>query len=122
MTKEEKDVVMEHVTVNVGDLYEKLGPMLPETISVLNEFYEPFNQQLAHLLDDEQFLWRDITPWPNPLPHKHRGERPTPCWRILDLQSQNKNKMNVTYFQCPVHLSKGGDHFSKFFTNTSFFV
>ncbi|XP_025106756.1 carbohydrate sulfotransferase 15-like [Pomacea canaliculata] len=62
MTKEEKDVVMEHVTVNVGDLYEKLGPMLPETISVLNEFYEPFNQQLAQLLDDEQFLWRDITP------------------------------------------------------------
>ncbi|XP_076834843.1 carbohydrate sulfotransferase 15 [Brachyhypopomus gauderio] len=34
-----------------------LGPMLPITKEILQNFYGPFNQQLAVLLDDSSFLW-----------------------------------------------------------------
>lgn len=32
----------------------------PKARSILNEFIEPFNQDLAKLLHDDKFLWRDI--------------------------------------------------------------
>lgn len=32
----------------------------PKARSILNEFLEPFNQELAKLLHDDQFLWKDI--------------------------------------------------------------
>ncbi|XP_078669303.1 carbohydrate sulfotransferase 15-like isoform X1 [Branchiostoma floridae x Branchiostoma belcheri] len=35
----------------------RLGPMLPKTRQILNEFYGPHNRRLASLLDDERFLW-----------------------------------------------------------------
>lgn len=31
--------------------------MLNETRQLLNEFYEPYNQELADIMDDDQFLW-----------------------------------------------------------------
>jgi hypothetical protein len=33
--------------------------MLDETRATLNAFYAPFNEQLAALLGDERFAWRD---------------------------------------------------------------
>eukprot|EP00899_Mesostigma_viride_P010139 jgi/Mesvir1/19126/Mv12867-RA.1 len=33
------------------------GPMLPETREMLERFYRPFNEQLAHMLGDQGFLW-----------------------------------------------------------------
>ena len=46
--------------VNVGRNYDTVGPMLPETIRVLNEFYKPFVLRLHQLLGDDRFLWKDI--------------------------------------------------------------
>ncbi|XP_042192529.1 carbohydrate sulfotransferase 15 isoform X1 [Callorhinchus milii] len=37
---------------------KSLGPMLPETRMILEEFYGPFNEKLALLLDDNSFLWK----------------------------------------------------------------
>lgn len=34
-----------------------VGLMLNETRQLLNEFYEPYNQELADIMDDDQFLW-----------------------------------------------------------------
>lgn len=52
--------IVEHVSVNTGQNYGVVGPMLPETIEILNEFYAPFNSRLAELLRDDRFLWKDI--------------------------------------------------------------
>ena len=34
-----------------------VGEMLPETVNILTDFYEPFNEQLAKLLGDRHFLY-----------------------------------------------------------------
>jgi N-acetylgalactosamine 4-sulfate 6-O-sulfotransferase len=34
-----------------------VGAMLNETRRLLNEFYEPYNRELADMLDDDKFLW-----------------------------------------------------------------
>lgn len=52
--------VIEHDKVNVGSLYDELGPMIPETADILNDFYEPFIDKFAEILNDQRFLWRDI--------------------------------------------------------------
>lgn len=52
--------IIARVKVNVGDMYEKIGPMLPETAAILDEFYQPFMTKLAEILNDERFLWKDI--------------------------------------------------------------
>ena len=52
--------VVTHVTSNVGQFYDTVGPMLPETIEILNEFYKPFVLRLHQLLEDDRFLWKDI--------------------------------------------------------------
>ena len=36
----------------------KVLPMLPETKTVLEKFFKPFNQALARLLEDERYLWK----------------------------------------------------------------
>ncbi|XP_024152248.1 carbohydrate sulfotransferase 15 [Oryzias melastigma] len=36
-----------------------LGPMLPATRSLLSRFHQPFNYELARLLNSEAFLWRE---------------------------------------------------------------
>lgn len=38
---------------------QRVGPMLPATKELLREFYHPFNQKLADLLDNNAFLWID---------------------------------------------------------------
>ncbi|XP_055880135.1 carbohydrate sulfotransferase 15-like isoform X1 [Biomphalaria glabrata] len=35
------------------------GPMFPETRAILEEFFARFNEDLAALLDDNKFLWRN---------------------------------------------------------------
>jgi len=35
--------------------------LLPETRSLLASFYAPFNEELAALLGDDRFLWKDCT-------------------------------------------------------------
>lgn len=34
-----------------------VGEMLPETMNILTDFYEPFNEQLAELLGDRHYLY-----------------------------------------------------------------
>ncbi|KAH9520053.1 Carbohydrate sulfotransferase 15 [Bulinus truncatus] len=36
-----------------------IGPMLPETRAILEEFFARFNEDLASLMGDSRFLWRD---------------------------------------------------------------
>ncbi|PVD24221.1 hypothetical protein C0Q70_14691 [Pomacea canaliculata] len=47
-------------SVNIGKMYQEVGLMLPETIAVLNEFYDPFIHRFAELVQDDRFLWKDI--------------------------------------------------------------
>jgi hypothetical protein len=42
---------------NTGRHYN-VGPMLPETRTVLEHLYSPFNRQLAGMLSDQSFLWQ----------------------------------------------------------------
>ncbi|KAI8519236.1 Carbohydrate sulfotransferase 15 [Branchiostoma belcheri] len=37
--------------------YETMGQMMPKTRRVLNDFYRPYNERLAALLNDTDFLW-----------------------------------------------------------------
>ena len=39
---------------------EKYGEILPESRAILDEFFEPYNRQLAELLNDERYLWKDL--------------------------------------------------------------
>ncbi|KAK7499482.1 hypothetical protein BaRGS_00009134 [Batillaria attramentaria] len=54
---------MEFVThreaVNVGDMYDKVGHMLPQTKEILDDFYRPFVHKFAEILSDTRFLWLD---------------------------------------------------------------
>lgn len=34
-----------------------VGPMLNVTRKMLNEFYKPYNEELAEIMNDDQFLW-----------------------------------------------------------------
>ena len=36
--------------------------MLPETKTLLDEFYGPYNEQLAELMNDKRFLFPEISP------------------------------------------------------------
>jgi hypothetical protein len=42
------------------ELRRYFGPMVPETVDMLNEFYDPFIDKLSAQLNDEKFLWRDV--------------------------------------------------------------
>ncbi|CAH1229621.1 CHST15 [Branchiostoma lanceolatum] len=37
--------------------YDSIGQMLPKTRRMLNKFYRPYNQRLAELLNDTDYLW-----------------------------------------------------------------
>ena len=39
-----------------------VSSMLPETETILHQFFLPFIKRLAHLLDDPRFLWNDLQP------------------------------------------------------------
>ena len=36
---------------------KKYAPMLTETRQILEDFYKPYNEKLAMVLDDDRFLW-----------------------------------------------------------------
>lgn len=37
-----------------------VGAMLPATEKLLQKFYAPFNEQLAEVLNNQNYLWREI--------------------------------------------------------------
>ena len=43
---------------NAGKHYD-VGPMLPDTEKLLQEFYRPFIHRLAAIIGDKRFLWED---------------------------------------------------------------
>ena len=52
--------IRKHDAVNTRkDSTNHIGPMLPETRQLLLDFYAPFNQELAELLNDDKYLWND---------------------------------------------------------------
>nr|KAG5708489.1 hypothetical protein BaRGS_026216 [Batillaria attramentaria] len=53
--------ILEQSRINTKEtmLYKEFGPMLPETVDMLNDFYEPFVDKFAEILNDEKFMWRD---------------------------------------------------------------
>jgi hypothetical protein len=60
LSRNEWRPILTHVTTNIGNYYDSVGEMLPETIEILNEFYKPFVLRLHELLGDDKFLWKDI--------------------------------------------------------------
>ena len=44
----------------VGHKKDEVAPMLPETQRMLDEFYRPYNQRLAAILQDRKFLWEEL--------------------------------------------------------------
>lgn len=40
-----------------GGQYKFAGKMKPETRKLLDEFYRPYNKQLAEMLNDSRFEW-----------------------------------------------------------------
>ena len=55
-------IVTETSRANVGEGYDSLGPMKPETVKILDEFYQPFVDKFAEILQDPRFLWKDVYP------------------------------------------------------------
>ena len=44
----------------IGNKHKKpYKPMLPETQQLLREFYRPYNEELAQMLNDQKYLWED---------------------------------------------------------------
>ncbi|XP_064646115.1 uncharacterized protein LOC135499313 [Lineus longissimus] len=37
-----------------------VGPMQASTRKLLDDFFKPFNEALAHILQDDRFLWKDV--------------------------------------------------------------
>ncbi|KAG2441828.1 hypothetical protein HXX76_003436 [Chlamydomonas incerta] len=60
----EWDVIMAMKTRNKNS--DKYKPMLPETREMLEAFYRPYNERLAHVLNDDRWLWRDPPKSPKP--------------------------------------------------------
>ena len=60
LRKLEMRPILTQVSTNIGKYYDEVGPMLPETIEILNEFYKPFVLRLHELLKEDRFLWKDI--------------------------------------------------------------
>nr|KAG5709188.1 hypothetical protein BaRGS_028644 [Batillaria attramentaria] len=53
------DVVLAQEKYNTGEMYEKVGKMLPETKLILDQFYQPFIYQFAEIMNDS----RQWTSW-----------------------------------------------------------
>nr|KAG5708484.1 hypothetical protein BaRGS_026211 [Batillaria attramentaria] len=54
-------VVLAQEKYNIGEMYEKVGKMLPETKLILDQFYQPFIYQFAEIMNDSRFLWADTS-------------------------------------------------------------
>ena len=37
---------------------KRIGDMWPKTRALISQFYRPFNQELARILSDNNFLWK----------------------------------------------------------------
>jgi hypothetical protein len=60
VTKEEEELVCTSPGRNARKPEDKLlGGMHEKTRSLLKEFYQPFNQELARMLGHTKFLWSD---------------------------------------------------------------
>ncbi|XP_078079505.1 carbohydrate sulfotransferase 15-like [Mustelus asterias] len=58
LTEQQEAAIINNPASNTRRPKDKsLGPMLPETRRILENFYRPFNEKLALLLDDDSFLW-----------------------------------------------------------------
>ncbi|XP_062927933.1 carbohydrate sulfotransferase 15 [Mobula hypostoma] len=58
LTEKQEAAIINNPASNTRRPKDKsLGPMLPETRKILEEFYRPFNEQLALLLNNDSFLW-----------------------------------------------------------------
>ncbi|XP_046381809.2 carbohydrate sulfotransferase 15-like [Haliotis rufescens] len=58
LSDQEMQRIAEHKIQNQRPLSgQKLGDMLPETKTLLDKFFKPFNAQLATLLDNDVFTW-----------------------------------------------------------------
>lgn len=71
----------------------KLGPMFPATKDLLRRFHQPFNQELANLLNNKGFLWSNT--W--------RSMSTDEIWIDVNEQSEQKAKSrNACYktFMC----------------------
>ncbi|GAB6027818.1 hypothetical protein CHUAL_002047 [Chamberlinius hualienensis] len=55
LADEEEDKIVNTKVFNAGKL--KIPPMLEETKKLLHEFYKPFNERLAYIMNDTRFLW-----------------------------------------------------------------
>lgn len=51
--------IMSKEKVFGGKQYERVGPMMEKTEKILTEFYQPFNVELAKLLNDTRYLWAE---------------------------------------------------------------
>lgn len=46
-----------NVLLNASSLHVNIPPMEEKTRTILEEFYQPYNQELAKMLNDDRFLW-----------------------------------------------------------------
>lgn len=69
-TKATEAVIMRSPPSNTRKPADKnLGPMLPITKQILRDFYRPFNEKLAKVLDNDSYLWEnDPQLWTAPPP------------------------------------------------------
>ncbi|XP_071113510.1 carbohydrate sulfotransferase 15-like isoform X1 [Haliotis cracherodii] len=56
---EDMDVISNAKRKHVTQSKKNKGPMMESTRVLLNKFFEPFNKELATLLQDDRFLWKD---------------------------------------------------------------
>lgn len=68
-----------------------VGAMLNETRRLLNDFYEPYNQELADILDDDKFLWEPEENDYNSLEDK---------WILNPKLYYNVSFCDIWYFMC----------------------
>jgi len=53
-----KDIMAQPAALQ-GKQYSRAGNMLSWTAALLNEFYAPYNTELARILQDDRFLWQN---------------------------------------------------------------
>lgn len=52
------NLILEAANAGVRSSRDKnIGPMLPETKSLLDYYFQLFKEDLAQLLEDEKYLW-----------------------------------------------------------------
>ncbi|GAB6023152.1 hypothetical protein CHUAL_007232 [Chamberlinius hualienensis] len=57
LTPQDEDAILNMDEVNKGQV--DIGPMLPVTRQILNDFFRPYNEMMVEALNDERFYWDD---------------------------------------------------------------